>query len=78
LGSHFATIYEMNRNTLDMTITKGLSEKFELKLGIQNILNAKYRLVEDSNRNFKVDTGDQTISTYKKGAYFTIGGSYKF
>ncbi|WP_299251946.1 TonB-dependent receptor [uncultured Cytophaga sp.] len=76
--ANFATIYEMNRNTLDMTITKGLSEKFELKLGIQNILNAKYRLVEDSNRNFKVDTGDQTISTYKKGAYFTIGGSYKF
>lgn len=74
----FATIYEMNRNTLDFTVTKGISEKLEIKFGIQDILNAKYRLVEDANRNFKVDNGDQTISTYRKGTYFTLGASYKF
>lgn len=76
--ANFATIYEMNRNTLDMTITKGLTEKFEIKLGVQDMLNAKHRLVEDSNKNFKVDKGDQTISTYRKGVYVTLGGSYKF
>jgi TonB-dependent receptor len=74
----FATIFEMNRNTLDFTVTKGLSKKTELKFGIQDILSAKYRLVEDSNRDFKIDAGDQTVSTYRKGAYFTIGGIYKF
>lgn len=74
----FATIYEMNRNTLDFTLTKGITQRLEMKLGIQDILNAKYRLVEDANRNFKVDKGDQTISTYRKGTYFTLGASYKF
>ncbi|WP_018341373.1 TonB-dependent receptor [Cytophaga aurantiaca] len=74
----FATIYEMNRNTLDFTVTKGITEKLEMKFGIQDILNAKYRLVEDSNRDFKIGSGDQTISTYRKGTYFTLGASYKF
>lgn len=74
----FATIYEMNRNTVDFTVTKGLSEKWEIKLGVQDMLNAKYRLVEDSNHDFKIGSGDQTISSYRKGTYFTLGASYRF
>ena len=49
-----------------------------MKIGIQDIFNAKYRLVEDANNNFKVDAGDNTISSYRRGQYFTVGASYKF
>ena len=76
--SQFATIYEMNRNTVDFTFTKGLTNNLEFKIGVQDLLNAPFRYTEDGNRDFKITKSDQNISFYRRGTYFTAGISLKF
>jgi len=73
----FPTIYELPRHSIDMTITKKAGD-FTYKLGIQDLLNAEYRFFEDSNRNFKVDSDDNPISTFKRGQLFNLSVTYNF
>ncbi len=68
-----ANQYEMPRNQVDLTISKELSRHLELKFGIQDILNQRYRLVQDSNRDKKITKVDETIQTYRWGQYATLG-----
>lgn len=70
--------YEMPRNQIDMTLTKQLSQKFELRFGIQDILNQKYRLIQDSNRDKKITGVDESIQTYRWGQYTTLGVVMRF
>jgi TonB-dependent receptor len=72
-----ANQYEMPRNSLDLTISKELSEHFELKLGVQDILNQKYRLIQDSNRDKKITEVDEAIQEYRWGQYGTLGVIWK-
>lgn len=72
-----ATQYEMPRNQVDLTISKTFSEKVELKVGVQDVLNQKYRLTQDSDRNKKITGIDESITNYKPGQYVTIGVTYK-
>ncbi|HWA32678.1 MAG TPA: TonB-dependent receptor, partial [Cyclobacteriaceae bacterium] len=65
--------YEMPRNQIDLTVSKQLSQRFELRFGIQDILNQKYRLVQDSNRDGKITDVDETIQSYRWGQYATLG-----
>ncbi|WP_082893746.1 TonB-dependent receptor domain-containing protein [Rufibacter ruber] len=72
------TIYEMPRNILDLSVTKGLGKHFELKAGIQDILNQKVRLIQDSNEDSKITGIDETVQDFKRGSYSTLGITYKF
>jgi TonB-dependent receptor len=69
--------YEMPRQQIDLTISKQLSDRFELKFGIQDLLNQKYRLVQDSNRDNKITSVDETIQSYRWGQYTTLGVIWK-
>jgi TonB-dependent receptor len=72
----FNTYYEIERDNLDATISKRF-DKFKVKLGFQNLINAPYKLMEDSNRDNKIDSAnDNTISSYKRGVLFSLGLSY--
>ncbi len=71
-------IYEMPRNVVDVTLTKGLGKRFEVKLSAQDILNQRTRLVQDSNENSKLDATDEEVMGYRRGSYFTAGVSYRF
>ncbi len=73
-----ATVYEMQRNVIDLNISKAIGEHLEIKLGIQDLLNQPYRLIQDSNRDKRITGVDETYQTYRKGSYSTIGLSYKF
>ncbi|WP_378411337.1 TonB-dependent receptor [Rhodocytophaga aerolata] len=73
----FPTVYEMPRNMLDATISKTIGEKVTLKVGAQNILNARYRFFQDSNRNREIGGVDQLITGYQRGAYYTAGVAIK-
>jgi outer membrane receptor protein involved in Fe transport len=75
--AQFATLYERSRHTVDFTLTKKMKENMEFKIGINDILNAPVRYTEDSNKNFKMDSSDQLVTSYRRGTYFTIGWSYK-
>ena len=70
--------YEMPRNQIDLTISKQISKRLEVKFGIQDVLNQKYRLVQDSNRDKKITGVDESIQTYRWGQYATLGASWKF
>jgi outer membrane receptor for ferrienterochelin and colicin len=72
-------VYEMPRNTLDLTITKRLWKRLDVKFGIQDILNQPYLLVQDANGDGKVTrNNDQQIQSYKRGSYYTLGLNFRF
>ena len=72
----FPTIYEIGRDNLDITIAKKIN-KLKIKLGAQNVINAPYKLMEDSNRDFKIkNANDNNISVFRRGVLFSLGLSY--
>ena len=52
-------MYEMPRNVIDLTLSKGLGKHIDVKLSVQDMLNQRTRLVQDSNANgtFATATG---------------------
>lgn len=73
-----ADIYEMPRNVVDINITKKLSSKVDLKLAVQDLLNNKFRLIQDTNRDGKISSVDGTYQEYYRGSYFTAGLTIKW
>jgi TonB-dependent receptor len=71
------TQYEMPRNQIDITISKDLNNHFNLKVGVQDLLNQKYRLMQDSNSDRKITSFDDPILVYRPGQYVTLGVTYK-
>lgn len=72
-------VYEMPRNTLDLTISKRLWKRLDVKFGIQDILNQPYLLVQDANEDGKISRkNDQQIQSYRRGSYYTLGLNYRF
>ena len=75
---NFPTIYELSRNSLDLTFSKTF-KKTTIKLGIQDLLNAKYQFYEDSNRDEKISKDiDNATSVFKKGTLFSLNLSHNF
>jgi hypothetical protein len=77
--NEFPTIYEMPRDLLDLTISKSIGKKMDLRLGISDLLNAQFLLREDGNHDGKINNlkSDKTIATTRDGQYVTIGFNYK-
>ncbi len=71
------TQYEMPRNQLDLTVSKDFGKHFNMKLGIQDILNQKYRLIQDSNSDRSITNFDDAILNYRPGQYVTFGVTYR-
>ncbi|GAA4434070.1 TonB-dependent receptor [Pontibacter saemangeumensis] len=72
------TVYEMPRHQIDLSLTKGIGEHFELKAGIQDLLNQKTRLIQDSDNDDKITSVDESFREFRKGQYSTLGVTYKF
>ena len=80
------TIYEMPRHVVDFNISKTLAKQFEVRLGIQDLLNQYVRFSQDFNRDGKIGKdvtsqtagADQDIRKFKRGQYVTITGVYTF
>ncbi|MCS6834236.1 MAG: TonB-dependent receptor, partial [Flammeovirgaceae bacterium] len=76
---NFPTIYEMPRHAIDLTVTKTFTSGWEVRAGIQDILNYQYRFYQDSDVNGKMNRSkDDPIFLYKRGALFNATVSYKF
>ena len=71
-------VYEMPRHQIDLSLTKGIGEHFEIKAGIQDLLNQKTRLIQDSNDDQKITDLDESFRAFRKGQYSTLGITYKF
>lgn len=74
-------IYELPRHSLDFTFSKRVGRNFEIKGGIQNILNSRYLQMQDSDGNGNFDIGTNDYTTWKdnkylswyNGTYYTLG-----
>jgi outer membrane receptor protein involved in Fe transport len=71
------TIYELSRNSLDLTVSWTISEKVRASFGIKDVLNAKYRWYQDSNSDGKITSVDEPWRVYRRGQYLRFGFSYK-
>jgi hypothetical protein len=84
---NFPTIYELPRHSLDLTITKELTSKVALKAGVRDLFNARYRFVQDSNRDAKITSrdyraidplgDDHTIFSFRRGQLVSISATIK-
>lgn len=75
---NFPAIYELARNQVDLTLSKKVNS-LTYKLGVSDLLNAKYRWYEDTNRNDKVDTSnDKLRSAFRRGTLFDFSVTYNF
>ena len=72
------TIYEMPRNVVDVNITKSLGKFIEIKLGISDILNQKFRFTTDSNNDAKIDAADTNWRSFNRGTVANLGVNFKF
>jgi TonB-dependent receptor len=72
------TVYEMPRNVIDLNLIKTVGKNMELKLGIQDLLNQQFRLIQDSNLDGKITGVDESYQKYRRGTYATLGLTYKF
>jgi hypothetical protein len=75
----FPTIYEMPRQSLDISLTKHITQAVTVQIGVQNVLNSQYRFFQDSDRDGSIDLStDHPIIQYRTGQMvnFTLG--YEF
>lgn len=80
------TVYEMPRHTLDLNVSKNLTRRLELRLGIQDLLNQAVRLDQDYNRDGRIGrdvtsktaTADQQVRSFRRGSYSTLSLVYNF
>jgi outer membrane receptor for ferrienterochelin and colicin len=74
----YEDIYEMPRNVIDISLTKRFGERLQGKLTLADILNQKYMLIQDGNRDGIFDRKrDQIVQENRFGSLFTLGFTYR-
>lgn len=74
-------IYEMPRNSLDLSFSKKIGKLVEIKAGVQDLLNSKIeykqfvKLVDDNGGKRK---REQLVRSYRPGVDINVGVSLKF
>lgn len=74
----YPDLYEMPRNVLDLTFSKGIGERWTIKGGVQDLFNQSMLILQDGNLDGKFDRkNDQIIQDYKPGRVFSLGFSLR-
>jgi TonB-dependent receptor len=74
----FPAIYELARDQLDFTVAKSF-KKMNLKLGIANLLDYKFRFFQDTNSDNKINLNNDTpVFVHQTGALYNFTVTYKF
>ncbi|MBT9393286.1 TonB-dependent receptor [Hymenobacter sp. NST-14] len=71
------SLYEVPRNVLDLTVTKTVARRLDVRVGIQDVLNQPTRLVRDNDFNQRVTSADPVFSSFRRGSYYTLGVVYR-
>jgi outer membrane receptor protein involved in Fe transport len=81
-NDNFPTVYELPRHMLDLVMTKKMNARVDIKFGISNIFNARTLLVQDTDRNNKIEydynseSPDDLIMHFRRGVLWS--GSFVF
>lgn len=70
--------YEMPFNKLDFIWGNKISDKWDIKLSAENILNPAYKIKIGENSRIQIMENDLTVKSYKKGIGFSANLSYTF
>jgi TonB-dependent receptor len=70
--------YEMPFGKLDFIWQNKISDKFEVKLSADNLLNPSYKIEMGKDSRIPITESDLTIKEYKKGVGFSMNISYTF
>ena len=74
----YPDLYEMPRNVVDLTFSKGFNERWTIKGGVQDLLNQPWRIMQDANKDNKLKSGtDLTVQKYRTGQLLSLGFSYR-
>jgi len=71
-----ATQYEMPRHQLDLTVSKQFNSKWQMKFGVQDILNQKIRIQQDTDGDVSISGMQDPIQNFKPGQYVSLGITY--
>ncbi len=70
-------IYEMPRHQIDFTVAKRFGAHLEIKAGVQDVLNQRVQLTQDTNVDGKITGIDENIARYRRGQYSTLSVTYR-
>jgi outer membrane receptor protein involved in Fe transport len=74
----YPDLYEMPRNVIDFSFSKGIGQKIQIKGGIQDILNQSVMILQDGNQDGKFESSkDEVMQSYKPGRLVSLGLSYQ-
>ncbi len=77
-NNNYPDVYLMPRNVVDITFNKRISERFNLRGGITDILNQPLQFLQDANGDGNHEDGtDSRIQSFKPGQVFSIGFTYR-
>ena len=73
----YPDIYVMPRNVIDLTFSKSIGEKLQLRGGVSDLLNQEVLYLQDGNQDGKFERNfDQAILRYRPGQLFSLGFNY--
>jgi outer membrane receptor for ferrienterochelin and colicin len=72
-SDQYPDVVELPRHTVDLSITKTVSQRLSLNAGVQDLFNQQVNLVQDFERNQKYSAADPSITNYRRGSYYTLG-----
>lgn len=70
--------YEKPFGKLDFIWNNKINNKWDVKFGIDNILNPLYKIELGENSSLPVQENDLTVKDYKRGVGFSLGLGYTF
>lgn len=74
------TWWEMPRHVVDLTFSKRIGAKTDLRLGVSDLLNAKWYIKEDANldNDVREQSTNREVRSTRNGQYVTVGVAVKF
>ncbi len=76
----YSEVVEMPRNTIDLTVTRTISNRFSISAGVSDLLNQPVLYLQDDpakkDNKFVRDSSDPAFMSYKRGSYYTFGLRY--
>lgn len=73
-NENYHTVYLMPRNVIDLTFSKRVTERVQIKGGISDILSQPMLFLQDGNGDGTLDRRkDQVIQSFRPGQVFSLG-----
>ncbi|MBO0934071.1 TonB-dependent receptor [Fibrella aquatilis] len=76
----YSEVVEMPRHTIDLTISRDITERLSVNGGVSDLLNQAVLYLQDdpNKKDLKFDRAtDPKFMNYRRGSYFTLGLRYR-